>query len=1084
MAQDNPIHEPRLAGLSCSDQEAFAWLGLLHEDAVVQPAAAAMLWAQPEAQARACLQRLHQAALLYPVDDEGYRLDGVLHAAASQALAGRLTLSEAHARLLERYRSQVQDGLWHTLPDDGYIHDHLTWHMLQAGWEDGIHALLREETPGGRNGWHQARVASSGTAGYLADVALAWQLADRRSAPGLQCRYALITASVNTLAGHIPPILLAALVESGIWSPAQALDYIPGIPDAEQRAEARRTLFPSLPEPLLPAALAHVRQIEDEYARADALGTLIPHLPESLLPEALVAAQEMADEGWRAQALSELVPRLSEPLQEQVALQALAAAAGPGIPLVRTQTLVRVAAYLPEPRNVQVQIGALDALLTTMGDHSLAFGLASLAPYLLEPVLGWAWATTRGITDAVLRSAVIQGLAAHLPEPLLPELLAAVREIGDKWKRVQALAPLIPRLHEPERAQVVAEALAAAREYPIEEFCGWDLMLLIPSLPEPQKTDVVTEVLAIAWRVYDDISRARELQRLAPHLPESLLSEALALAGDIEDETWRAEALVGLAPYLPAAPGAALQARALAAARGIHNAGIRARALTGIALSLPVPEKLEVLDEALLTSSEISDEDARVWTQAVLAPYLPAPLLAEGLAAARQVESELARADVLVDLAPRLPEHLLAEALAAARAIQDEAWRAKGLAGLAPHLPATLLDAAWTAISSIADEEDRARAIVGLAPYLPAYLLPGALVEAEWLATPIVRATALSSVALRLPEPQKVQVLTRALADASGPKSGWEHQLLHGQLLADLAPYMSDVMLSTALAETRSIEHEPALLQALRGLIPHLPSSLHREALAVACDVVSDPYRQRALLILAPYLSRPLLEHALVQARELDNERARAEALAGIGSHLPEPARGQVLHEALDLILATVHELDRWPDMARAVSYLPDLLQAKVLAATDEISDPIDRAWALRWLVPRLAEPAKMQGLERALAAARTLGSAEMLASLAEHLPASQQVEALAEASSLAHLIEDGKGRRIALGGLATALAKLSPDQLHPIWREMLHLSATGTRRRLVADVRALVRVFPTLDDPEAVAETFRAIREVGNWWP
>src|SRR5262249_9142186 len=30
---------------------------------------------------------------------------------------------------------------WHTLPDDGYIHAHLIWHMEQAGWHDEIHTF-------------------------------------------------------------------------------------------------------------------------------------------------------------------------------------------------------------------------------------------------------------------------------------------------------------------------------------------------------------------------------------------------------------------------------------------------------------------------------------------------------------------------------------------------------------------------------------------------------------------------------------------------------------------------------------------------------------------------------------------------------------------------------------------------------------------------------------------------------------------------------------------------------------------------------------------------------------------------------
>ena len=92
-----------------------------------------------------------------------------------------LTLREAHGRLLERYRARTQGGLWHTLPDDGYIHAHLTWHLEQAGAPEGLHGLLREETAEGRNGWYEARERLGQVAGYLADLARAWGSVDQHA---------------------------------------------------------------------------------------------------------------------------------------------------------------------------------------------------------------------------------------------------------------------------------------------------------------------------------------------------------------------------------------------------------------------------------------------------------------------------------------------------------------------------------------------------------------------------------------------------------------------------------------------------------------------------------------------------------------------------------------------------------------------------------------------------------------------------------------------------------------------------------------------------------------------------------------
>jgi len=282
----------------------FAWLGVLPEDAPLTPAMMATVWETGERTARDTLRYLRGKALLLPgvsLPDgtPTFRMHDLLHDLARRLLTGPeaparegdlpglgLPLPEAHRKLLARYRLRTRKGLWHTLPDDGYIHARLTWHMEGAGQEEEIHALLREETEEGRNGWYEARERLGQTAGYLADVERAWRLADLAPSPaaGAGEFYALIAASLNSLAGKIPPALLAALVEKGVWSPPQGLAYARQVPEAGQRAKALAALSPHLPEPLR----------------------------EEALREALDAARKIRDEGYRAQALAGLVPRLAE----------------------------------------------------------------------------------------------------------------------------------------------------------------------------------------------------------------------------------------------------------------------------------------------------------------------------------------------------------------------------------------------------------------------------------------------------------------------------------------------------------------------------------------------------------------------------------------------------------------------------------------------------------------------------------------------------------------------------------------------------------------------------------------------------
>jgi hypothetical protein len=71
-----------------------------------------------------------------------------------------------------------------------------------------------------------------------------------------------------------------------------------------------------------------------------------------------------------------------------------------------------------------------------------------------------------------------------------------------------------------------------------------------------------------------------------------------------------------------------------------------------------------------------------------------------------------------------------------------------------------------------------------------------------------------------------------------------------------------------------------------------------------------------------------------------------------------------------------------------------------------------------------------------------------------------------------------------ALAALAPHLARLSREALSPLWYATLQLSATRFRKDLLADLRALVPVLAALGGDQAVAETCRAIQDVGRWWP
>ena len=583
-----------LRRLSPLQLQQFAWLGVLPEDVSLTPALATTLWELEEPLARQVLREFQAKGLLLSGTSladgtQTYHLHDLLHDMACRLLTGRvapeneglpglgLTLPQAHARLLERYRAKTQQGLWQTLADDGYIHAHLSWHLVKADRVEELHQLLEEETEAGRNGWYEACDALGKLAVFVRDVARAWERAEEafEASPScsiaLQCRYALITSSlnswadhINSLVGHIPAKLMAALVENGVWTPVQGLAYARQVKDSSKRAESLVALAPYLPNVLLPEALETVQGIQHGSCRAYALSGLAPHLPETLLPEALETAKGIQHGGCRASALSGLAPHLPETLLPE----ALEIAKGIEVLNCRASALSGLAPHLPETLLPE----ALETAKGLKNEYFRAYVLSALAPRLPE-ILPEALETAKGLKLESWRASALSSLAPHLPETLLPEALEVAKEIETEPDRAYALRSLAPQLPE-----ILPEALESAKGIESESDRAIALSVLAPQLPEA----LLPEALETAKGIESEWGRGQALSALAPRLPEALLPEALETTKGIKLESWRVRVLSALAPQLPEA----LLLAFLDAVREIEEPYRRAEAFRGIAQTL------------------------------------------------------------------------------------------------------------------------------------------------------------------------------------------------------------------------------------------------------------------------------------------------------------------------------------------------------------------------------------------------------------------------------------------------------------------------------------------------------------------
>jgi hypothetical protein len=891
--------------------QAFIWLGVLPEDVRLAAPMAATLWDISEAAAAEMLELLWNDALLLPGPPvwigqrewRTYRLHDLLHDMARRLLTSTppqglsLTLPAAHASLLDCYRSQTQNGLWHTLADDGYIHSHLAWHLEQAGRGEELHTLLAEETATGQNGWYEVQDRLGQTAAYLKDVVRAWRLAEiltddigaggRGKEIGWQCRYGLITASLNSQAKNISPELLVRLVEKGLWSATRGLAYARQMPESDQRAVALARLVPYLPEserkaalhqalaaseqiwykevrarvlaglvPHLPEperelvlgpALVAARQIENEEYRAEALARLAPHLPEPLLRQALAAAGEM--QVFQVRALTELAPRLAELGYPDQALEAAGQIESEDC---RAWVLARLVPHLPEPDREAALRQTLAAAGQIRNAKDRAWVLARWARYKPAVRLLILAATGQSEVEWKWNPKALAGLVPHLAELGYPDqALEIAGHIQDKRFRAEALAELALHLPEPEREAMLRQALVAAEQIQYNHVRAEALARLAPHLPEPERKVALHQALAAIRLFYDKKDQAEMLARLVPQLPEpeTALREALAAAGQIWDEPDRAEALAGLAPHLPES----------------------------------------LLRQALEAAEQVRDEMNRAWILAGLAPHLPEPLLRQALEAAEQVRDEMNRARILAGMISRLaelgyPDH----ALEVTKQIQAEVYRAEALVRLVPHLPepereATLRQA-LKVTGQIRDESDQVKAIAWLVPHLPEpereTTLRQALKTAGQIENESFRAEALAKLAPHLPEP----LLRQAVVDIGIPLYGF----FWGQALAGLCSRLAELGYpDQALTIACQAWPESSRAEALAKLAPHLPEPLLHQALASARQIVSQYDHADALAGLVPRLAE--LGHialSLEVTGQIEIKWNRAEALAGLAPHL------------------------------------------------------------------------------------------------------------------------------------------------------------------------------------------------------
>lgn len=757
----------------------FAWLGVLPEDVTITETMAATLWNMQSSQARTLLRFLKGRALLLSSGRQanqrvGYRLHDLMHDVARHLLTGDpqpqqpgmlsglgMTLPEAHQSFVDRYRRQLQDDQWHTVPSDGYIHTHLTWHLEQAGLTDEIHQLLQEENADGKNGWYIACHTLNQVAGFANDVARAWRLAEAQfknhppTSLGLQCRYALIKGSLNTLAGNFPPELIAALVAEGVWQPAQGLAHLQQAPEPRRQLQSFQAILPYLPDTLLNEAWEVARWIPDRVCRSIALIELSTRLPE-LRSGALELAEAIGEEYQRALALGTIATYQSNLWPKVLATIRTAKLEKNKGPLLREISTFLPDGLLPEASEIASQL---------QDPYSRAIGMAALSqrmPQMAASTLQSSLASVREIQETYGRVWALAALAA-LDSSLWAETIAQVQGIeheNAKARLIANLAPYVPPALLPDvidmgyAIQHESRRCIALGALTTRQSALWSNVLADTQVIR-DKNMAITALCALADRVQALWPLTLEMTRSISRTYEKAISlcsiagakpdywqEAYVTTFEIHDVADRAAALEGIAVEMPE-----LWPHARKTVQAIQHANHTAQCLSRLVLKMP-----ELWPDTLQATRELWYETQQALTIYRLSLSIPNKFVADFIDIAKAIRDNYDRLLALSALSvhqPNLRESVWHLLKTLSFVGEQEDYRARALAALAAaHLD--MWPDAIRAIADIQDERRKSVAIYEISPLAPQELLYQLIDICFTISTDFYRAEALLELLPRL----------------------------------------------------------------------------------------------------------------------------------------------------------------------------------------------------------------------------------------------------------------------------------------------------------------------------------------------
>jgi hypothetical protein len=437
----------------------------------------------------------------------------IVHRSFADFLGSKINLEASHAAVARKLATA----------EDAYAHRHRTHHLRSAGQLPELLDLVRDPA------WQDAQLAADPTGRFLLhDFDESWlavealdaaELTFGRLAPKLgdEAWSALAGASVRSRMQSVPPNLLTALVQEGLWTLERAHETVKQAPNPGYRARSLLMLARFEPA-LVDEALDAARDIEwPLHRKAEVTAEVALQIPEGRqhrILESLLEELVAADPYSGPHAVARIVRVVPDDLLPRVADIARNARA----------TIEQVVLFLALGERLGQKV--VDDPVATS-----ALEAEGLPTSLLQ-----AFAVDASDPESTVAATEVLDELDAWPSPFYGALLWAGSQRNARWV-IEALAPRLDvagltRCVEQARnsggfALDALEAVAAAFAHRGAYGAALDLLDFL-----------------------DDESRATIITILSELLPEALVSRVLDAAMEIRNPYWRAEAIGSLIPRL------------------------------------------------------------------------------------------------------------------------------------------------------------------------------------------------------------------------------------------------------------------------------------------------------------------------------------------------------------------------------------------------------------------------------------------------------------------------------------------------------------------------------------------------------